>query len=89
VGDLSMPPTGALSPNEVSAMREWIDAGAVWTAGSPSPAATWWAFGKPVRPAVPEAAKNPIDAFIDRKLAAAGVPKSPEADRLTLLKRAS
>ncbi len=93
VGDLSMPPTGSLSPNEVSAIKEWIDAGAVWSGGATAPATAWWAFRKPVRAAVPEGAKNPaknpIDAFIDRKLAAAGIPKSPEAGRLTLLKRAS
>jgi hypothetical protein len=84
-----MPPGGSLTPKEVSAIKDWIDAGAVWTDGARSPAGTWWAFRKPVRPAVPEGAKNPIDAFIDRKLAAAGIPESPEADRLTLLKRAS
>ena len=88
-GDVSMPPGGSLTPKEVSAIKDWIDAGAVWTAGARSPAGTWWAFRKPVRPAVPEGAKNPIDAFIDRKLAAADIPESPEADRLTLLKRAS
>jgi hypothetical protein len=42
-----------------------------------------------VRPAVPTGPKNAIDSFIDRKLKSSGVTASPEADRLTLLRRAS
>ena len=83
-GSVSMPPGGSLSPDETAAIKAWIDGGAKWTAPS-----TWWAFQKPVRPAVPTSAANPIDAFIDQKLKAAGIPKAPEADRLTLLRRAS
>ena len=93
IGDVAMPPGGSLPSDEIAAIKTWIDAGATWTAGavSANPANTWWAFRKPVRPAVPAdpASRNPIDAFIDRKLAAAGIPKSPAADRLTLLRRAS
>jgi hypothetical protein len=92
IGDLSMPPGGAaLPPDEVAAVKEWIDAGAAWTTGASTSASVWWAFRKPLRPVAPAdpATGNPIDAFIDRKLAAAGVPKSPVADRLTLLRRAS
>src|ERR1700759_828142 len=29
-GEVSMPPGDSLSPTEVSAIKEWIDAGAVW-----------------------------------------------------------
>jgi len=53
-----------------------------------------WAF-QPVRraalPAVVDVAwsKNPIDRFVAEKLAAAGLRPSPEADRRTLLRRAS
>ena len=91
LGDVSMPPGGILPPDEVAAIKTWIDAGAPWTAGTTTSSAnTWWAFKKPSRPAVPASpAKNPIDAFIDRKLATAAIPKSPAADRLTLLRRAS
>ncbi|HWE05219.1 MAG TPA: DUF1549 domain-containing protein, partial [Rhizomicrobium sp.] len=91
IGDVSMPPNGALTADEVGAIKTWIDGGAQWTAGSAASAsATWWAFRKPVRPAVPAGPeKNPIDAFIDRKLASAGLTKAPPADRLTLLRRAS
>jgi hypothetical protein len=90
IGDLSMPPGNALAPEEIAAIKDWIDAGASWSANTASTAnSTWWAFRKPVRPDVPAGARNPIDAFIDRKLKAAGIAPAPEADRLTLLRRAS
>lgn len=54
-----------------------------------------WAF-QPVRRDAPPAAadngswsKNPVDRFVGAKLAAAGLKPSPEADRRTLLRRAS
>lgn len=84
VGDLKMPPGTALTPDEVKTVKDWIDSGAQWTTGK------WWAFEKPSRPAVPAgASSNPIDAFIDQKLKAAGLTSAPEADRLTLIRRAS
>ena len=45
IGDVSMPPGGALPPDEVAAIKAWIDAGATWTAGATSSTAanTWWA----------------------------------------------
>ncbi|GIW82481.1 MAG: hypothetical protein KatS3mg105_4288 [Gemmatales bacterium] len=60
----------------------------------------FWAFRPPVKPVVPTASansdpvawqrvRNPIDAFILRKLDEKGLSFSPEADRLTLLRRAS
>jgi Protein of unknown function (DUF1553)/Protein of unknown function (DUF1549)/Planctomycete cytochrome C len=89
IGDISMPPGGALKPEEVRELKEWIDSGAAWTNGpATQTASTWWAFRKPVRPAV-AAGGNPIDSFIDRKLRAAGIEAAPEADRLTLIRRAS
>ncbi|MES1256875.1 MAG: PSD1 and planctomycete cytochrome C domain-containing protein [Acidobacteriota bacterium] len=90
IGDVVMPPGGALKAGEVQILKEWIDGGAVWSSGAATLASnTWWAFRKPVRPVVPAGAANPIDAFIDQKLRAAGIPPAPEADRLTLIRRAS
>jgi hypothetical protein len=94
IGELSMPPGGALSPADVEKIKAWIDEGASWpnvSAGiaSVNVSSAWWAFRKPVRPAVPAGENNPIDAFIERKLQAAAIPAAPEADRLTLLRRAS
>lgn len=84
-----MPPPDvgeALSAEQVELMREWIAAGAEWPAH--------WAFVPPLRSAVPEIAnpdwaRNPIDHFVAAKFTAAGLTPSPEADRLTLLRRLS
>ena len=95
LGDLTMPPGNALPPAEVKAIKDWIDAGAPWppasTSGTTASASTntWWAFRKPVRPATPTGTGNAIDLFIDQKLHAAAIPAAPQADRLTLIRRAS
>jgi hypothetical protein len=89
IGEVSMPPGGALPAGDVAAIKEWIDSGAAWSSGSGTQTSTWWAFKKPVRPAVPAGTKNPIDAFIDQRLKSSGVTASSDADRLTLLRRAS
>src|SRR5438270_804675 len=54
----------------------------------------FWSFRPPARPPVPAArqtarARNPIDAFLLAALDKKGLGFSPEADRLTLLRRAS
>ena len=94
-GELQMPPgKSALTAAEVNAIRDWINGGAKW-ASTPknAPAATWWSFKKPVRPAVPAVkdasrVRNPIDAFILAKLEQQGLHLAPEADRGTLARRA-
>src|SRR5262249_48945878 len=53
----------------------------------------FWSFKRPARPAVPEVkaaarVRNPIDNFLLAALEAKGLTLSPEADRLTLLRRA-
>ncbi|MBI3417770.1 MAG: DUF1553 domain-containing protein [Verrucomicrobia bacterium] len=53
-----------------------------------------WAFQKPVRPMVPELRaqkfiRNPIDAFALNRLEREGLKPAPEADRTTLIRRAS
>jgi mono/diheme cytochrome c family protein len=85
--DLQMPPEGPrLSAEEVAALEQWIDAGAEWQ--------PHWAFRPVERPPLPagpagEPVANPVDAFIDAGLAARGLARSPEADRATLLRRAT
>src|SRR5262249_4634665 len=54
----------------------------------------FWSFKKPVRPPVPavqhpERVHNPIDAFLLASLEKKGLAVSPEAERLTLLRRAT
>ncbi len=53
-----------------------------------------WSLKPVVRPEVPpvkdaKAGRNPIDAFVLAKLEEKGLTFSPEADRLTLLRRLS
>jgi mono/diheme cytochrome c family protein len=83
--DLQMPPEGPrLTAAEVTLLERWIAAGAEWQAH--------WAFRPLERPPLPPAAApamNPIDAFIDAGLAARGLPRSPAADKATLLRRAT
>jgi cytochrome c553 len=84
-----MPPAGPrLTEAEVAVLRAWIDAGAAVPAAgaSASPVKTdLWSFQPVKRPA----GKSGIDAFILARLQAEGVTPSPEADRVTLLRRVS
>ena len=54
----------------------------------------WWAFQKPVRPLIPKMAdarwsSHPIDAFIKKTLDEKGLAPAPQADRNTLIRRAT
>jgi hypothetical protein len=94
-----------LSPTEVTRIEKWIAAGAKtknaepdWLAGgfhiTPQDRA-WWAFQPIRRPPLPtlrsevSSAGNPIDLFILRKLKEKQLDFSPEADRRTLIRRAT
>lgn len=49
---------------------------------------TWWAFQKPVRPAMPgPAGQNPVDAFLGEAQRTQGLTGSAEASRAALLRR--
>ncbi|MCA8998880.1 MAG: DUF1549 domain-containing protein, partial [Planctomycetaceae bacterium] len=96
-GDLKMPPDDKLSAQEIDLLAAWVRSGAAWPESvgplvSPkdSAAEEHWAF-QPVRdpeiPKVESSPKNPIDAFIQAKLASHGLQPSPEADRRTLIRR--
>ncbi|MFO1460076.1 MAG: DUF1549 and DUF1553 domain-containing protein [Verrucomicrobiota bacterium] len=64
------------------------------TSRTQTPESAWWSF-QPLRPTSTPAtrardwARNPIDAFILTGLEAAGLSPTPEADRRTLVRRAS
>jgi len=56
-------------------------------------ARSWWSFKRPVKAPVPAVAhknlvRSPLDAFIEAKLEQRGWKLSPEADRVTLIRRA-
>jgi hypothetical protein len=92
-----MPPKGALKPEQIDALRRWIAAGAPYE-GEPlttrRAGPEWWSLRPVARPRVPTKsadawARNPVDAFVLHKLESAGLEPAPEADRATLIRRAS
>ncbi len=97
--NISMAGIERMAQRELQTLREWITAGAPEVRQTLKPvklkpdARDHWAFKAPKRPAVPEIAdhlpqiRNPIDAFLLRKLAVEKLSYSPEASRLTLLRR--
>jgi hypothetical protein len=92
-----MPEDGPLPADEKEVLRRWIVAGAP---GLPMNVPDepngdeHWAF-QVLRPKSPPEVRadanvlTPIDAFIEKQLAAAGLTISPEADRNTLIRRVS
>ncbi len=91
-----MPPTGErLTAEQIELIRDWIDAGAEWpedpAAESAGPG--HWAWQPVVKPAIPRLSAagvdHPIDAFIEERLAQAGLKMSPPADRPTMIRRLS
>ena len=84
-GGARMPLGGRLTDHQITLITTWVQ-----TAAKPK----HWAFVPPIRPAIPAApqtawVRNPIDAFILARLESEGLRPSPEADRATLLRRAS
>ena len=85
--DERMPPlkTGkTLSAAEVAKLKTWIEEGAQYQGH--------WAFLAPERPPLPSVkneawCRTPIDRFILARLEAEGLEPSPEADKVTLIRR--
>jgi len=85
--DLKMPPPSSgkkVSPEQIGTLKRWIDEGAEYK--------PHWAFVTAVRPEVPKVVddswiKNPIDRFVLEKLNKAGLKPSPQADKVTLIRR--
>ena len=93
-----MPPSeaGGKLPNaEIQLLKDWIGRGAhdpriaKQKVGGmdEEEAKSWWAFQPLQKPANFDTAT--IDRFLDSKLTAANVSKAPEADKRTLLRRAT
>ena len=93
--DTKMPPKGEpLTAEQIGLLRAWIDQGAVWPEGAvvqKSAPLDWWSLRPLQSPEMPTgvSAANPIDAFIQAKLAEKGLRPSPEADPRTLIRRIS
>jgi len=99
IGDQARMPMGGkpLSPETIALIRDWINHGANWPESVGTAIAEvkkHWAFVAPVRSAIPavskpDAVRNPIDNFILARLDRESLALSPEADRVTLLRRLS
>ena len=89
-----MPPTESgkrLTASQIESLTRWIAEGAEWQ--------DHWSFLSPTPPDLPAfeegapaagwARRNPIDAFVHVRLVSEGLAPAPEADRATLLRRAS
>ena len=92
-----------LTPEQIYLLRAWIDQGARWSekVASAQKRSTQetkqrkhphWAFQPPEKALLPNVknsawVRNPIDNFVLAKLEAALVEPSPEADRVTLIRR--
>ena len=81
-----MPPLDSgksITKEQKEILRKWIDQGAEYQGH--------WAFITPQRPEVPvhPEAKHPVDAFLTTRLKAEGLSMKKEADKETLLRRAS
>lgn len=87
----SAPP---LSTEEVDLLAAWINEGLTWPAHLPPPSSTHWAFIAPIKAAVPKTTfdgqvRNPVDNFLFARLEQEGMNLAPQADRYTLIRRAS
>jgi len=99
-----MPPDGEgdrLSAKQIALLRRWIDEGASWADGADltdvtsGGASNHWSFQPLVRPPIPSRDKSAppsvsaVDVFIDARLREQGLAASDEADRTTLIRRAT
>jgi Protein of unknown function (DUF1553)/Protein of unknown function (DUF1549)/Concanavalin A-like lectin/glucanases superfamily/Planctomycete cytochrome C len=84
---MRMPPPGSglsLTKEQTDLIVKWIEQGAEWR--------VHWAYVAPKRSPAPNVSnpawvRNPIDAFVLARLDQEGLQPSPEADRITLLRR--
>jgi mono/diheme cytochrome c family protein len=85
--DERMPADGPpLSPDQISNLRQWIEAGAVWP--------SHWSYAPLKAPQPPEVAdviwcRTAIDSFVMARLKRASFAPSVEANRYTLIRRVS
>jgi hypothetical protein len=86
--DVMPPPKSGkkLTPQQIDLLKRWIAEGANWQ--------SHWAFEAPKRPELPKIKdkrwpKNEVDHFVLAKLEKESLKPSPEADKPTLIRRAS
>ena len=96
-GALKMPPGPKMKDADVAVLTQWVQMGAPWgsnTVSSAAPAKKYWAFVPPTSPPIPVVAnqawvRSPIDSFILANLDAKGLQPVKNADKRTLIRRAT
>jgi cytochrome c553 len=97
---LKMPKKGKLTEQQIADLSKWVSMGAPYPAAAAVTAIDidkgrqFWAFQPPVTPAIPVVkddkwAKSPLDHFTLAKLEAKGLRPAPQADKRTLIRRAT
>ncbi len=91
-----MPPevTRALRADQVADFVAWIRAGAVWPETRVIASTAHWAFEPIVEPKLPNVTdaswvRTPVDTLILARLEQAGLRPAPQADKRTLIRRAT
>ena len=94
-----MPPKGErLAPAQIETLKNWIDQGANWPDQLARPgmgaSLAHWAFKSPVKASLPPVRDrkwihDPVDNFVLARLEKEKLKPSPEASRVTLLRRLS
>lgn len=87
--DIRMPPEDSkktLTPNQIKQLIRWVKQGADWK--------KHWSFELPMRRPAPQVAntdwpKNDVDRYILARLESAGLSPAPQADKRTLIRRAT
>jgi len=91
--DEVMPPKGErLTKAEIALLEQWIAQGANWPGQMNDVVkleTDFWSFQPVNRPAVPDTADNPVDAFLAVRLKEAGLTANAAADARSLIRRAS
>ena len=103
--DLQMPPKNKLSAGAILKLEEWIRMGAPDPRDKPSTkistqrgmsveeGRTFWSFQPVARPTIPKLEssfiRSPIDAFVLNLLSGSNLSPAPEADKRTLIRRAT
>jgi len=90
-----MPPeTSRIDDDEIAILKAWIDDAPAWRSAQAEleqQSISHWSFLPIERPSPPDTSTPPVDAMIDamvdEKLAAAGLQRSPTANRRTLIRR--
>lgn len=99
IADGEMPPESELSEHDKKSLLDWIGEGAPWgehpldlwsTTTEKRAGYDWWSLQPIVDPPVPEVTAevtHPIDAFVVKRLEAAGLHLSPPASPRVLVRR--